>query len=484
MSLQVHTPDGLKTDKLAFFRFKKFDDKSYLLTNDAGKFHFLSIEDFNTFVSWDVESLSSYKELLSKGFIKSSEYEQKMVWSYALRSSHVWLWPVLHIVITTLRCNHHCKYCHAAVAPMTAKDVDMSLETAEKVLDTIFFTNSNSLTIEFQWWESLVNWEVVQYMIDNAIIRWQYLKKAVSFSLVTNLTLMTEEKLSRLMEKNVGISTSLDGDEKNHNNNRTWFDGNSFDKVTYWIKRINEEYERRKMETRVWALLTVTKENLSYYKDLIDSYVGLWLQWIFLRWLNPYWFAASDLKNLSYTKEEWLDFYKKSMDYIIEINKKWIKFKESITTVYLMKILWSQEPNFMDIRSPSWLAIWCVAYSYDGKIYASDESRMLGRMWIQDFLMTELKESWEATYKSMMESELTKISVQSSCLDGLPGYNEHVYKPYIWVDIIHNFKVTGSLYTPLVKDEKMFLQIWILDYIFDKISNDAEAKEILYSWVQ
>ncbi len=484
MSLQVHTPDGFKTDKLAFFRFKKFDDTSYLLTNDAGKFHFLSAEDFNRFITWEVESLDSYKELLSKGFIQNSDYEQKMTWSYALRSSHVWLGPVLHIVITTLRCNHHCKYCHAAVAPMTAKDVDMSLETAEKVLDTIFFTNSNNLTIEFQWWESLVNWEVVQYMVENALIRWQYLKKNVSFSLVTNLTLMTEEKLTWLMEKNVGISTSLDGDERNHNNNRTWFDGNSFDKVTYWIKRINDEYEKRKMETRVWALLTVTKENLPYYKDLIDSYVSLWLQWIFLRWLNPYWFAASDLKNLSYTKEEWLDFYKKSMDYIIEVNKKWIKFKESITTVYLMKILWSQEPNFMDIRSPSWLAIWCVAYSYDGKIYASDESRMLGRMWIQDFLMTELKENGESTYKSMMESEVTKISVQSSCLDWLPGYNEHVYKPYIGVDIIHNFKTTGSLYTPLVKDEKMFLQIWILDYIFDKISNDPEAKEVLYSWVQ
>jgi hypothetical protein len=33
---------------------------------------------------------------------------------------------------------------------MNAKDMDMSIETAKKVVDTIFYTNSQGLTIEFQ----------------------------------------------------------------------------------------------------------------------------------------------------------------------------------------------------------------------------------------------------------------------------------------------------------------------------------------------
>ena len=41
-----------------------------------------------------------------------------------------------------------------------------------------------------------------------------------------------------------------------------------------------------------------------------------------------------------------------------------------------------------------------------------------------------------------MNSDITKIAVQASTLDGLPGYNDHVYKPYLGVDIIHNFKTT------------------------------------------
>jgi uncharacterized protein len=54
------------------------------------------------------------------------------------------------MIIITLRCNHKCKYCHAAVAPMTALEFDMSIEIAKKVVDTIFYTNSPGLTIEFQ----------------------------------------------------------------------------------------------------------------------------------------------------------------------------------------------------------------------------------------------------------------------------------------------------------------------------------------------
>ena len=54
------------------------------------------------------------------------------------------------MIVTTLRCNHKCQYCHAAVAPMTAKNLDMTRETAEKVVDTIFYTSAPGLTIEFQ----------------------------------------------------------------------------------------------------------------------------------------------------------------------------------------------------------------------------------------------------------------------------------------------------------------------------------------------
>jgi len=480
--MSYHINTIAPTADIAYFRFKRFDDETYLITNDAGKFHFLSILEFQKFISWKEQEIESYEDLIRKGFIRDKNYQEKMTWSVALKNHFVWIGPTLHMIVITLRCNHKCKYCHAAVAPMTAKEFDMSKDTAQQVVDTILYTNSPSLTIEFQWWEALVNYEVVQYIVEYAKDRAQHLGKEITFSLVSNLTLMTEDKLKWLLDNGVDICTSLDGDELSHNHSRTWFDGNSFEKVSYWIQRIDEEKQKRWI-WRIWALLTATKDTLPRYKEIINAYRNLWLDWIFLRWLNPYWFAASDMKTLAYTSDEWIEFYRKSLDYIIEINKSGEHFSERITAIYLMKIFNLYDPAFMDIRSPSGIAVWGVAYNYDGKIYASDESRMLWRMWIEDFLMTQPLGSGQENYQAMMKSDIAKIAIQSSTLDGLPGYNDHVYKPYLWVDIIHNFKTTWNLYLPLVKDEKMKLQIAILDTIFEKLQ-DPEVEKIFMSWIK
>ncbi len=481
MTLDIQAIDNRKTGTVWFFRFKKFDSQKYLITSDAWKFHFLTHDDFRLFSVWDVSELASYSELVKKGFIQDEHYIHKMSCSVALKNHFVWMGPALHMIVITLRCNHKCRYCHAAVAPMTAKEFDMSKETAKKVVDTIMYTNAPSFTIEFQWWEALVNYPVVQYVVEYAKDRAQHLSKQITFSLVSNLTLMTEDKLKWLLDNWVDICTSLDWDEVSHNNSRTWFDGNSFEKVTYWMKRVDEEKQKRWM-WKVWALLTATKETLPKYKKIIDVYRSLGLDGIFLRWLNPYGFAAADLQTLAYESDDWIRFYKESLDYIIEINASGEFFREQITSVYLQKIFNEYDPAFMDIRNPSGIAIGWVAYNYDGKVYASDESRMLGRMGIDDFLMTDMLDSGEDTYKAMMQSDITKIAVQSSTLDGLPGYNDHVYKPYLWVDIIHNFKMTGSLYAPMEKDEKMKLQIAILDTIFEKLQ-DPKIEKIFMSWI-
>lgn len=472
-----------RTWNIGFFRFKKFDENSYLITNDIGKYSFLTQDEFWDFISWKITSWDKYNELFEKKFIKWENYEQEMADLFTKKNQFLSFWPVLHIVVTTLRCNHKCQYCHAAVAPMTAKDMDMTEDTAKKVVDTIFFTSSPNLTIEFQWWESLVNWDIVKFIVEYAEVKAYHLKKNVTFALVSNLSLMDDEKLKYLLDHNVHISTSLDGDEETHNFNRTFKDGNSFEKVTYWIKKINEEYKNRWIKNKVGALLTVTKKTLSRHKEIIDTYVELWLDSIFLRPLNPYWFAAADLQNLWYNMEEFIDFYHKSMDYILELNKKGINFRENLSSIYLMKILTDIDPNYLDERSPCWACIGQVAYNYDGKIYSCDEGRMLARMGDDNFLMAEVWEKWWETYKNMIESETTKIMVQASTLDGLPGYNESVYKPYIWVCPIHSYKTTGNLIPNYSKDHKRILDYAVLDYLFSKLK-DEENNKIFNNWIK
>lgn len=494
--LDLQNIKTLKSDKIWFFRFKKFGD-DYLITNDIAKYSFLTKGEFNDFVSGKLESGDKYNELLEKKFIKNNEYEREMAVSFAKKNQFLAYWPSLHIIVTTLRCNHKCQYCHAAVAPMTASEMDMTEDTAKKVVDTIFYTSNPNLTIEFQGWESLVNWDIVKYVVEYAEIKAQHLAKNVTFAIVTNLTLMDDEKLEYLMIHNIHISTSLDWDEEIHNFNRTFKDWNSFEQVTYWIKKINEGYEKIdsvwedfdwKIKRKVWALLTVTKKTLPKYKEIIDTYIDLWLDGIFLRPLNPYWFARADLENLWYSSEEFVEFYKKSMDYILELNKNWVQFRENLSTMYLSKILTDTDPNYLDERSPCWACIWQVAYNYDWKVYSCDEWRMLARMGDYNFMMADLNEisfdeyPWYEAYNTMINSETTKTMVQASTLDWLPGYNDSVYKPYIWVCPIHSYKISWNIIPNFSKDHKKQLDFAILDYLFDKLRDD-EIKKYFWYWI-
>lgn len=294
---------------------------------------------------------------------------------------------------------------------------------------------------------------------------------------------MDEDKLKWLLDHGVNICTSLDGDKKTHNWQRTYKDGDSHELVTHWISRINTENELRGYKGyRIGALATWTKPGLKNYKNIIESYIELGMNTIGLRWLNPYGFAAAERDTLEYSLDEYFEFYTNAMDYILEKNKQGIVLREMLSIVYLNKILNNTDSGFMDVRSPSGIAIGGVAYNYDGRIYASDESRMLGRMGMEDFLLTPMLATGEETYRAMANSAVTKISVQSSTLDGLPGYVDHVYKPYLGVDLIYAFTQHGNVFSNFAKDDKTRIQIAMLDYLFEKLE-DPDNEKIFRSWL-
>ena len=481
----------LDKKKVWYFRFKKLDGDTMLITNDIWAYSYLTNDEFKDFIVW-WENLSEEKdkELCTKKFFKDTEYySADFQYEYGTKNSFLAYGPILHIMVITLRCNHKCQYCHAAVAPMTAKEMDMTEETAKKSIDTMFYSTSPEITIEFQWWEPLVNWKIIEYTVKYANEKSKKLTKKVNFCLVTNLSLMTEEKLQFLLDNWVDISTSLDWNEEIHNYNRTFKDWNSYNNVTKWLKVINAKYKiicddlNLGFEKKMWAMLTVTKKTLDNPKWVVDAYIENGLDWIFIRPLNPYWFAAADLERLWYSSEDFLDYYKKSMDYIIEINKSWKVFREHFSSIYLWKILKPKDPNFLDDRNPCWASIWQVAYNFDGKIYSCDEWRMLWRMWVDEFQIWNISDNAWKTYQDMLTSDSTNVMVQSSTMDGMPWYDDSVYKPYMWLCPIHNYKLRWSVYPNFSLDSKKKISYGVIDYLFLKMK-DPEIKAIFKKWVR
>jgi len=256
---------------------------------------------------------------------------------------------------------------------MKKKDYDMDEKTAKKVVDLIFQTPSKGIVIEFQGGEPVLNFDIIKFITRYAKEKNKEAKKKLSFSLVSNLTQMSDEKLDFIIKEKIGLCTSLDGPRELHNKNRQ-----GYDEVVRWIRKIKKRFKEEKIKhTKINALVTITKDSLQFPKQIIDEYLDLGIEGIHLRSLNNLGNAQLKLDRLSYSSDEFLDFWKKSMDYIIDINKKGKKFMERKTLIILKKLFDRSDPNYMDLRSPCGAAIGQIVYNYNGRIYTCDEGRMV-----------------------------------------------------------------------------------------------------------
>ncbi|MBS1266520.1 MAG: hypothetical protein MAG795_00487 [Candidatus Woesearchaeota archaeon] len=372
-------------------RSKRFGSR-YFVNNIDGSHAMLSREQYRNLIQKNLDK-KLFSELESKGVIVTDKNIQKTVDKFRMRRSLVFQGPSLHIVIPTLRCNQVCVYCHAASRKMDAKNCDMDEETLKRTVDFIFKTSSTHITIEFQGGEPLVRFDLVKKFYEYATEKNKKYKKDLKFALVTNLTLMDDEKLKYLRKNLIAICTSLDGPKYVHDKNRMMIGGGgSYDKVAKWIKKINKDY--KKGHAKLNALVTITKHSLKYPKEIIDEYRSLGLHVIFLRWVDPFGFAGPVWDKISYSAEEFLEFWKKGVDYVYELEEK---FFERSSLILLRKMLGKYDPAFLDIANPCGAGIGQLAYMHDGSIYSCDEGRMYGG---EFFKLGDVNQS----YKKVMTS--------------------------------------------------------------------------------
>ncbi len=470
-------PSDFHEDRVGFFRFGVVDG-AFLLTADTGEFVFLSPQQFRAFLRGDLnEGEPLYAEMRHKGFFKHDVDLDGMAQKLRRKKAFLNHGPHLHIVITTLRCNQACRYCHASRAEMDRVDTDMSLATARKVVDLAFKTTSPVVNFEFQGGEPTVNFDAIRFVCDYSLEKNRYEDKEIIFSLVTNLTTMDEEKLDYLYQRGVMICTSLDGPEDLHNYNRLWNKGgNAYQDVTRWMDRINQGYVERGMDPDLYhvdALMTTTRASLGRARDIVDEYVRRGLKSIHIRPLNPYGFATSAWKTIGYTRAEFLTFYREALDYILELNLQGVEIQERAAAMFLTKMLTPDDPNYTDTRSPSGNGIAQVAYNFDGSIYTSDEGRMVGHMGNHLFRVGEVD---SATYSSVVGHPTVKALAVASIQDALPGCSTCVFKPYCGVDPLNNYMMEGDLFgqrplSPLCQ-ERYGQQ----EHLFTRLHQDGDGR--------
>ncbi|MDD5005953.1 MAG: His-Xaa-Ser system radical SAM maturase HxsB [Candidatus Omnitrophica bacterium] len=473
----------INKEKVGFFRFKKLNGE-YLLTNDMGGYCFLDPIEFDLFLIGKIEDRSpnKYSELIDKGFIRDRLDFNGLTSKYASRNMFLGSGPSLHIVVVTLRCDHKCIYCQSGAKDLDSTQYDMDSRTAEKVVDRIFESPNSNITIEFQGGEPLVNFDTIKFIVEYANKKNKSAKKKLLISLVSNLTYMNKKILTFLIKNNVSFCTSLDGPEILHNKNRIVLstNNNSYKNTIKWIKRIRGEVKKHKTyKYRLNALTTITKYSLSYPREIIDEFVALGLDGIHLRPVNPFGIREKTRQKISFSAEDFLDFYKEALDYIMVLNFKGHNFYERTAKIFLQKILTNRDPNYLEIRSPCGAGTGQLAYNFNGDVYTCDEGRMFSVMGDDTFRLGNVNKN---KYQEFIDNEIVKILSLSSCLDGIPSCSDCVYKPYCGTCPLYNYVIEGNIFLRSPTNDRCRINMSILDYIFELLSN-PEAKAIFEKWL-
>lgn len=430
-----------------------------LFTTDHGSWVFLTKEEHNILKTGkaDDQLLGLLKE---KGILIDENNIKKIVKEYRKKCRYLFEGVSLHIVIPTLRCNLKCVYCYSKAKGEEEKGYDMDEETAKKTVDFIFQSPSKVITIEFQGGEPLLNFDIIRFITGYAKDLNQKYKKNLSFQLVTNLTLMDDEILDFLMKEKIGISTSLDGNELVHNKNR-----GEYSKTVNWIKKIKEKYN-------LSAMMLTTRHSLPYYKEIIDEYVSLKLGSVWIKPVNNLGYAQKVWKEISYSPEEYLGFWKKSLDYIIKLNKD-IPLKEHYTVILLKKILLKDCYNFTDLESPCGAALAQLAYDYKGDIYTCDEGRNY-----EIFKLGTVDNS----YRELLTFPNALGIVAASTNDTLICDN-CAYKPYCGVCPVCSYAKHGNI-VPKLPDYRCKIFKGMFDYVFEKLLFNEEYRKVFLKWVE
>jgi len=445
----------------------------------VGEYIRLNRDDLINLINGGIsQSDQLYNELKSKHFIideDSSIALDLLALKYRTKQHRVSQFTALHIFVVTLRCDYTCKYCQVSRRMESADDFDMSQETAIAALNLVFMSPSKAIKIEFQGGEPLLNLDLIKFIVKKANEINVSEKRELQFVITSNLTFVDQELLTFCDSHDIYISTSLDGPEALHNKNRPRPGKDGYQNTVEGIKTIQGHLGF----DRVSALMTTTADALSQPVEIIDEYVRQGFHSIFLRPLSPYGFAIKTKETEKYNVDHWMEFYKRGLDYIIELNKAGYYIAEQYTAIILRKILTPANPGYVDLQSPAGIGISAVVYNYDGNVYASDEARMLKEMGDEKFKLGNVKTN---SYDEIFSSDTLLDSLEESLPESSPMCSDCGLVSYCGADPVYHYATQGDVVGKKPLSFFCKKNMSIIEHIF-QLLKDETNREIMESWI-
>lgn len=464
------------------FRFHRISKSREIIVNDIGDFLILSAGTVAKIVTRKISKSKDselYKNLIAGFFICEDQWPPLLdviSTRYRTKKSFLDYFTSLHIFVISLRCEHTCHYCQVSRVTQNKDAYDMSLKHIDKGIEFMMQTPNPNITMEFQGGEALLAFDNIVYAIEKAKYQAAKRQKNITFVICTNLALVNHEILSYCKENNVFISTSLDGPEFIHNQNRHKSGNNSYELTVKGIELCREVLG----EDRVSALMTTTSLSLNYPSEIVDEYFERKFPDIFLRPISPYGFAMRNSKRNHYETSRFLDFYKSALDRIIKYNLDGHFIREVYASILLKKILTPFPVGYVDLQSPAGMINNVIVFNYDGKVYATDESRMLAETGDFTFRLGDLDKN---TYEEIFYGAKAFKLSESWTNESLAGCSECAFQPYCGADPVSNYQTQGNLFGYRPTSTYCQKNMEIIRYLFELMDSDRRVNHIFRNWL-
>jgi His-Xaa-Ser system radical SAM maturase HxsB len=462
------------------FRFIRMNGKE-LLVNEAGEFLFAPPGTVQGLVDERLDtSTDLYRDLKAKHFVyddSSSPLLDILATKVRTKFDHICGGTKLHIFVVTLRCEHSCDYCQVSRQTATRGEFDMSTSTADRAVAMMMDSPAREVTLEIQGGEPLLAFDVIQYIIPRAKRLAKEKGKNLDIVVCSNLACVTDDILMYFRDEGVKVSTSLDGPAFLHNKNRPRPGHNSYEKAIEGIERCRAILG---MES-VAALMTTTATSLDYATEIVDEYVRRDFHSIFLRPISPYGFAIKTRHRTGYEMGRFLEFYKKGLAHILDINRSGYRIAEVYTQILLTKMLTPHGTRYVDMQSPAGEAWNVLVYNYDGDVYASDESRMLAEMNDWTFRLGNVHRD---TRRTLFTGDSALRMFHASCNQALAGCSDCAFQSYCAADPIYHHSTQGDMYGNRPTSGFCSRNMEVIKHLFSIIEeNDRETMRIFWSWI-
>ena len=462
------------------FRFLRLDAGRYIATSFGGEYLVLAQDDLRALVHHSLDSGSDlYNQLKTKHFLLDGDSTVALdLLACKYRTKHSLLSELtsLFLFVVTLRCEHSCPYCQVSRQSQDRTAYDMPVDHAHKAIDFVFASPSRNVKVEFQGGEPLLNFDLIRQIVERVQERKATAGKNVAFVIATNLALVNDEILSFCQAHDILISTSLDGPRDLHNANRPRPGGDSYGRTVQGISRVRQTLG----EVRVSALMTTTRRSLECPEAIVDEYVRQGFRSIFLRSLSPFGFAVKTGAIASYSVEEWLVFYCRALQHIIRHHPQGVAFREEYTALLLRKMLTPFPAAYVDLQSPAGVGISCLAFNYDGEIYASDEARMLAEMGDQTFRLGHLGSD---SFEEVITSDKLIDCLSATLTESMPMCADCGIQPFCGSDPVFHHATQGDMVG--LKPTSGFCRknMEIIKHLVRLLEDDPPAADVLRSWI-